>query len=121
MARSDLTPIAPLGPFADYDADDANVTPEATTGSAGDSGDQFVASGDDLVIVEETAGAPQTILFSSVDCPHGRTGDIGAYTLGANEFAVFGAFNVIGWRQTDNKIYLESNSANIKVVVIALP
>ena len=62
------------------------------------------AGGNDLVIVEETGGSIQTITFTSVNCAHGRTGDIAAYSLGANEFAIFGAFNVEGWRQTDLKV-----------------
>lgn len=121
MPRTSITPVTPLGSYDPYAADAANVVPAAMTGAAGDSGNQFVASGKDLVLVEETAGAPQTITFSSVNCNHNRTGDIAAYSVGANEFAVFGAFNVPGWRQTDNKIYFEANSANIKVVIVALP
>ncbi len=91
------------------------------SGSSGADGNQFIASGKDLILVEETAGAPQTITFSSVSCIHGRTGDIAAYSIGSNEFAVFGAFNVEVLRQTDNKIYFEANSANVKVVVVTLP
>lgn len=121
MARTAITPVTPLGSYDPYAADAANVVPAAMSGSSGTDGNQFVASGKDLVLVEETAGAPQTILFSSVNDPYGRTGDIGAYTIGANEFAVFGAFNVVGWRQTDNNIYFEANSANVEVVVVALP
>ena len=121
MARGVITPVTPLGSYNPYVADAANVVPAAMSGSAGDDGNKFVASGKDLVLVEETAGAGQTITFSSVNDPYGRTGDITTYALGANEFAVFGAFNVVGWRQTDNNIYFEANSANVKVVVVALP
>ena len=108
MARTAITPVTPLGPFDAYIANAANVVPAAMSGSSGSDGNKFVASGKDLVLVEETAGAPQTITFSSVNCVHGRTGDIAAYSVGANEFAVFGAFNVPGWRQTDNNINFEA-------------
>ena len=121
MARTTLTPFTALGAFNAYAADAANVVPAAMTGSAGSSGNQWVLGGKDLVIVEETGGGGQTITFTSVNCAHGRTGDIAAYALGANEFAVFGAFNVEGWRQTDLKLYFEANSANIKVVIVRLP
>ena len=116
MARSDHTPVTPLGPFGTYSAEAADVVPAALTGSAGSSGDQFVASGNDLVIAEETGGGAQTITFSSVTDPFGRTGDITAYSIGANEFAVFGPFKVIGWRQTDYKIYLLEYRAGEQVM-----
>ncbi len=121
MARTTISVFTPLGGFNAYAADAANVVPAAMSGSSGDDGNQFVASGNDLVIAQETAGAPQTITFSSVNDPFGRTGDITSYSIGANETAAFGPFAVVGWRQTDNKIYFEANSANVKVVIAALP
>ncbi len=121
MPRTDLTPVTPLGPYGTYTAEAADVVPEAMTGSGGSSGNQFTSSGNDLVIAEETGGAPQTITFTSVNCPHGRSGDITTYSIGANEFAVFGPFNPLGWRQSDNEIYLEAGSADVEVVVVVLP
>lgn len=121
MPRTTIAVFTPLGGYDAYVADAANVTPAAMTGSSGSSGNQFVASGKDLVIAEETAGVAQTITFSSVNDPFGRTGDITAYSIGANELAVFGPFEVVGWRQTDNNIYFEANSANVKVVIAAIP
>lgn len=121
MARTAITPVTPLGSYDPYAADAANVVPAAMSGSSGTDGNEFVASGKDLVLVENTGGSPYTITFSSVDDPYGRTGDITTYSIGAGEFAVFGAFNVVGWRQTDNNIYFEATNLAVEVVVVALP
>lgn len=120
MARATITPLAALGAYFDYVADSANSAFTATTGLSGDNGDQFVSSGNDLVIVTNTGSVDRTILFSSVSDPFGRTKDIGAYTLSAGEFARFGPFQVTGWRQTDGNIYLESDHIEVEVLVIAL-
>lgn len=120
MARTSITPQTLEGAYGDYGADEADLTFAATTGAAGDSGNQFSASGNDLVIVRNDNGGAQTITFTSVPDKLGRSGDIETYSIGAGEYAAFGPFKVEGWRQTDGKIYFETSSADVKVAVIAL-
>ncbi len=121
MARSDFTPQTLVGGYGDYSvADVADLTFAAFTGTSGDDGNQFVASGRDIVIVRNDNVGAQTVTFSSVDDPFGRTGNIAAYSLAAGEYAIFGAFNVDGWRQADGKMYLEASAADVFCAVIRL-
>jgi hypothetical protein len=83
---------------------------------------QFVASGKDLVIAQNTGATAHTVTISSVANPKdGRTGDVAAYSIDAGEIAVFGPFSREGWLQADGNIYLEANHVEIKFGVITLP
>lgn len=121
MARTSITPQTLVGSYGDYSvADTADLTFAVTTGASGSSGNQFVASGNDILIARNDNAGAQTITFTSINDPYNRTGDIAAYSIGIGEYAVFGAFNVLGWRQTDGKVYFETASADILVAVIQL-
>lgn len=122
MARTSITPETPLGGLGDYSsANVADFPMAATTGLSGSSGNQFVASGKDLVYVKNTQAGTQTITFTSADDPQGRQEDITAYELETGEYARFGLFGIVGWRQTDNNIYFETSHADVLVAVFALP
>ena len=122
MPRTSITPETPLGGLGDYSsANSADFTMAATTGLSGSSGNQFVSSGNDLVYVKNTQAGTQTITFTSVDDPQNRQENITAYELLAGEYAVFGPFGTVGWRQTDNKIYFETSHIDVLVAVFALP
>lgn len=121
MARTTITPETPLGAYGDYSvAGVADLPMAVTSGDSGDNGNQFVASGKDLVIFHNTAVGPQVITFTSEPDTYGRSQDIDSYSLGAGEYAIFGPFKLTGWEQTDGKIYFETDDADILVAVIAL-
>ena len=83
---------------------------------------QFVASGKDLVIAQNTGATAHTVTITSVADPKSnRTGDITAYSMDAGELAVFGPFSREGWMQSDGYVYLEANHIEIKFGVITLP
>ncbi len=122
MARTAIVPITPLGGLGDYSSVNvADFLMAATTGLSGSSGNQFVSSGKDLVYAKNIQAGAQTITFSSVDDPQGRQEDITTYSIGIGEYAIFGPFGVIGWRQTDGNIYFETSHADILVAVFVLP
>ena len=122
MARTAITPVTPLGAFGDYSSVNvADFAMAATTGLSGASGNEFVSSGNDLVYVKNTQAGTQTITFTSVDDPFGRDEDIPTYELLTGEYAVFGPFQVEGWRQTDNNVYFETSHADVLVAVFPLP
>ena len=120
MARTAITPQAPLGSYDPYAAGDADLAMNASTGAAGSSGNQFVSSGNDLVIVQNTDVGAQTITFTSVDDPYGRSEDITTYELDPDQIGMFGPFQVTGWRQTDNNVYFETSDAGMLIAVIPL-
>lgn len=81
---------------------------------------QFVCSGDDLLIVQNSGATPYTVTITSVADPRtGRVGDVTALSLAAGEIRVF-RLSAIGWKQTDGYVYLEANNASVKFGVVAL-
>lgn len=91
--------------------------------TAGDAGNnnQFLATGREIVIVQNSGAGARTVTFLSVADRFGRTGDMTAYSLGAGEFGLFGPFQLDGWRQTDGYVYTNPEHAEIKYAVIRLP
>lgn len=92
--------------------------------TAGDvsNGNDFVSSGDEIVIVQNThATLAYTVTFTSVADVLGRTKDITTYSLAAGEIACFGPFPAHGWRQSGNKIKLTVSNAAIKIGLVRLP
>lgn len=119
MARQTLTKTTPLGsyPTLPLAADSADVVFTAADATNKES---FVASGNDLVLAWNSGASTRTVTITSVAL-NGRTGDVTTYSLSAGEIAVFGPFQVAGWRQTDGKIYHEASHADVKWAIIALP
>lgn len=121
MARATLTKITPLGsyPALALVADSADIT--FTAANATDK-EQFVMSGNDLLLAWNTgAGARTVTLTSSADPNNRRTGDITTYSIGAGEIAVFGPFKKDGWVQSGNYMFIEAAHAEVKWAVITLP
>lgn len=115
MARTTLTKTAAPGPYA---ADGVALTLTAADTA---NNNQFVASGKDIVIAQNTDGAAaHNVTITSVADDKGRTGDITNHSVPADGIAVFGPFEVAGWRQSDGKIYLEADNASIKFGIISL-
>jgi len=117
--RVTLVKTTPLGAYASY----ATINSADMVMAAADvSGyNQFVASGNDLVVAFNSDSGAQTLTINSVADPYGRTGNITTYSIGAGEYAIFGPFRQDGWMQTDGKIYLAASSALVKLGVITLP
>ncbi len=118
MARQTIAKQIPFGPYPTLPiAADAMDLVETAADVANK--DQFAPSGDDLVIVHNTGAAPYTVTFTSVADEFKRTGDVGAYSLGAGELAFF-RFKKPGWLQSDGNIYIEASNAAVKWAVIQL-
>ena len=79
----------------------------------------IVPGNDTLVIVKNEGVVARTVTFSSKADEKNRTGDVTAYSLGAGELAMF-RFKKAGWMQSDGKIYMEAEHADIKYAVIQL-
>ncbi len=122
MARSTLTPQTLQGnKVSAYSvAESADITYEATTGLLTTNGDQFVSSGNDIVICRNDQIGAQTITFYTAEDPYGLTDEIATYSIGAGEYAIFGIFQTVPWRQTDGNVYLGTSHADILIAIIAL-
>lgn len=121
MARATLTKVAAQGNYPTLPLTANSADLPMTAANATDK-EQFVASGKDLVIAHNTGGSTRTITVTSVaDGKTRRTGDQGAYSLGAGEYAVLGPFEREGYMQSDGYIYLEASHADIKFGVVTLP
>lgn len=114
MARTTLTKSTAPG--------STNYTGTTLTMTAADTSNQnqFVASGNDLVVAHNTGLSSRTITITSVADPYGRTKDVSAVTITAGAYMIFGPLYLTGWQQTDGKVYLEANHAEIKFGIVQL-
>lgn len=119
MARTTLTKTTLYGPYPSLPVTANSLDVTLTAADTGNK-NQFKASGDSLLIVQNSDGAnPYTFTLTSVADSFNRTGDITTYSLAAGEVAVLRVKND-GWRQTDGYVYLEGSNAAIKFAVIDL-
>ena len=122
MARTPLTPQTLQGnkPSAYAVAESADITYAVSTGALTTNGNEFVSSGNDIVICRNDQIGAQTITFYTNEDPYGLTDTIEAYSIGAGEYAIFGPFQTVPWRQSDGNVYLGTSHADILIAIIAL-
>lgn len=119
MPRVTLSKITPKGPYPTYpvaaDSLDVTMTPADVANM-----EQFVPSGDDLILAHNSGASPNTITITSAADPrNGRTGDITTYSLGAGEIAAF-RVKKRGWTQTDGRVYINASNTAVRWAVIQL-
>lgn len=114
MARTALTKTTAPGGYAS-----AGV---AITMTAADISNQnsFTAEGNDLVIAWNSGASTRTVTMTSAADPFGRLGTISAESIAAGAIRVFGPFPLPGWVQTDGKVYLSADHAEVKFGIIKL-
>jgi hypothetical protein len=118
MPRVTLTARAALGALGSlYTANAADLTMTAADAT---SKELTAHTGKVLVVAQNTGAGARTVTITSTVDGGGRTGDIAAYSIGAGEYAVFGPFDLDGWVQTDGKLYLEAEHAEVKFGVVDL-
>ena len=110
--------IVPTEAPGSYAADIQTVTMTAAQVAA--DYNRFTMSGNDLLIILETAGAPATITINSEDDPMGRTGDLTTVALAANELAVFGPMKALGWRGATGYVTVRASTADVEFGVVQL-
>lgn len=104
-------------------SDSTNITGGGTVDvaqtTAGVDGDQIALNGKQLLLVQNAhATDPFTFRLSSAADPYGRYNDVGPITLAAADILAFAKFPTVGWKQSDNYLYLDANSTNIQYMVI---
>jgi len=117
MARTDLTPYALLSGKNAYPK-------QVLTQAAADIVNQNAIphTGKEIILAKNSSGGALTVTITSIaDSVQGRTGDITAASLAASELALFGPYPVDGWRQADNRLYLQASGVGILFTVLRLP
>lgn len=99
-----------------------SVVPASVTFVTSDNvnGTSFAHTGSEILIVNNTDAASQTVTVKSVADLTGRLGDT-TKLMNPGSFYVFQLFPVQGWRQTNGTILINTTSANVKLAVIRLP
>lgn len=118
MPRVTLAKQIPLGPYPTLPVGAGTMTLTETAADTVNK-EQFVPSGDDLIIAHNTGATARTITFTSVADDQKRTGDITTYSVAAGAIAAF-RVKKPGWRQTDGMIYIEASNAELKWAVVQL-
>jgi len=119
MARQSHTALTALGTKgSSYTANAADLTMTAADAS---NKEEVAFTGSEVVVAHNTDVSAHTVTISSIaDDDHGRTGDITSYSLGAGEYAVFGPFDLDGWRQSGGLLHFEADDATVKFGVVKL-
>lgn len=82
-------------------------------------GNYIPLTGGEVVVARNTnsGSTAHTVTFTSVADSEGRTGDITGESIAAGAVHVFGPFQPNGWKQTDGRLYIDANHAEIKFSV----
>lgn len=119
MPRVTLTRQVPKGPFVALpvvaDSLDISFVAADVTNK-----EQFVPSGDDLIIFWNSGASPYTITITSVADPlNYRTGDIATYSLAAGDHGMY-RVKKKGWIQADGRVYIEASNTAVKWAIVQL-
>lgn len=119
MARTTLTRTTPLGSYPALPVA-ANALDVTMTGADTSNQNQILLDGPMLVIAQNTDTASHNITITSAADPQNRTGDIASYAVAAGKISVLKVTQVLGWLQSDGYLYLQADSALVKLGAIRL-
>ena len=118
MARKNHGVITPLGSRNDYSVvDSAAFSFNASDPINKDEIQMRGGRGQELVICRNTDSVPHVVTIEGVEDPFGRTITV-AYTIPARDFAAFGPFEPVGWRQNDGNLYLNADDSSVQFAVL---
>ena len=115
MARQTLTKTNAPGGYS------GSGTAVTMTAADATNKEEFVSTGRELVIAQNTGVGARTVTINSVDDSFGRAEDITAESIAAGAIRVYGPFPTAGWQQSGGKINLEASHAEVKWGIIVLP
>jgi hypothetical protein len=115
MPRTALTKTAAPGGY--YGAGVALTMTGADVGNM----NSVAASGNDLIVAQNTDSGAHNITITSVVDQYNRLGSITSESIAAGAIRIYGPFKRDGWMQTDGNVYLQADSALVKFGVITLP
>ena len=104
----------PTLPVTALSLDATVITPTDTSGI------EFNATGREVIVVQNTAGAPGTFTVVSTPDAQNRSGDMGPYTVAAGGFA-FLTPPMLGFASGTNKITITVSAATMKFFILRVP
>jgi len=119
FTRTAVTPVTVKGPYPGT----VNAGDLAFTFTAADivNLNSFAAAGNEVLIVQNTDAASQTITLTTKPDGYGRSADIATYSIPAGGFAAFNFHNANnGWIQADNNIYFQASAVTVKFAVLRI-
>ena len=79
----------------------------------------FPMTGNEVLIAWNSGASSRTVTITSVADKNGRTGDITADSIAADEIKIYPFFKTEGWSQGANgQLYHEANHADVKFMVV---
>jgi hypothetical protein len=84
-------------------------------------GNSYVSTGREIIVVQNTDVAAQTVTVTSAADERNRLGDLGPYQVAAGAIAVLGPFKRQGWARADATVRVAASHANVKLAVVRLP
>ena len=122
MARTAITTAAIKDLTTRYPVLPLVATSQDITFDAGDasSGHKFPLTGKEILVAKNTGAGARTVTVKSVADAHQRTGDFGAYSVGAGKVAMF-LIPVDGFLQADGQCYVDVEHAEMTLAVIRFP
>lgn len=101
MTRVIIDPTLVIGAYGNYSADAADF--EFVNGNQL-LGNRTEFGGKLLLLAYNASGGNRTVYIYSTDDPYRRLNEV-AYSLGPGEYAVFGPFEPLAWKQDDGYLH----------------
>jgi hypothetical protein len=116
MAQTALTPVQLKQDNYAVIAGDLTITPVVMDVANGNS---FIATGREVLVIQNTDAAAHTFGITSVSDSLGRSdSSLSAYSVAANSFVAIQMSTLAGWIQPTGVVNLTSSSALLKIVVL---
>jgi hypothetical protein len=116
LAQTALTPVQLKQDNYAVTAGDLAVTPVAMDATNGNS---FVATGREILLIQNTDASAHTFAITSVADALGRSdSSLSAYSVPANSFVAIQMNTLAGWIQPTGVVNMTTSSALLKIVIL---
>lgn len=97
-----------------------SVTPTFTAADV-DNGNQFIATGKEMLLVKNVGATTRSITLNSASDLYGREADI-TETVAAGALKLFGPFQLNGWAQATTYAFeVNATHVDVQIAVLVLP
>lgn len=121
MPRTNIATQIPVGPYPAGGVVGAAALDLAWVTADIVNNDEFVFSGKEVLLVWNPDASAHHVTLTSAPDEHGRSSDVTSYSVGAGVISAFSfRGGSQGWQQSDGHVYLTSDSALVKFVVLTI-
>jgi hypothetical protein len=113
MPRTLLTRTAKPNPYG------AALQVVTMTALDNTNGNAVSFTGDEVIIFHNPTGGAVTVTIRGSADPQGRIDDM-VLAMAAGSFARCGPLGVVGWRQSDMRLYIDSSAPGVTCAVLAV-